>query len=242
MTHHESGAVLSVEGVSKTFTLHLQGAQRLPVLRDVAFEVPRGGCVVLGGESGAGKSTIMKMVFGSYASDGGRILLRHGDGALDLVRAAPREVLAARRDTMGYVSQFLRAVPRVAALDVVAEPLVERGVAREAARERAGELLARLSIPERLWQLPPATFSGGEQQRVNIARGFATERPLMLLDEPTASLDARNRGVVIDMIRERLAAGTGILAIFHDADVREAVGDHVVDVQAFTPAREPVAA
>ncbi|MGO1768850.1 MAG: phosphonate C-P lyase system protein PhnL [Microbacterium sp.] len=242
MTQHESDAVLSLDGVSKTFTLHLQGAQRLPVLRDVSFEVPRGSCVVLGGESGAGKSTIMKMVFGSYASDGGRILLRHSGDVLDLVRAAPREVLAARRDTMGYVSQFLRAVPRVAALDVVAEPLVERGADREAARERAGELLARLSIPERLWQLPPATFSGGEQQRVNIARGFATERPLMLLDEPTASLDARNRGVVIEMIRERLAEGTGILAIFHDADVREAVGDHVVDVQAFTPTREPVAA
>uniref|UniRef100_UPI0028124BA1 ATP-binding cassette domain-containing protein n=1 Tax=Microbacterium sp. TaxID=51671 RepID=UPI0028124BA1 len=125
--------------------------------------------------------------------------------------------------------------PRVPALDVVAEPLVERGAGREAARERAGELLARLSIPERLWTLPPATFSGGEQQRVNIARGFIAERPLLLLDEPTASLDARNREVVIGLIRERLARGVGMLAIFHDADVRDAVGDAVVDVRAFTP-------
>src|SRR5690606_37288638 len=178
----------------------------------------------------------------SYAVDSGRMLLAHDGGVLDLAIASPREVLAARRESMGYVSQFLSAVPRVAAIDVVAEPLIECGTSREEARERAGELLARLSIPERLWNLPPATFSGGEQQRVNIARGFATERPLMLLDEPTASLDARNRGVVIDMIRERLAAGTGILAIFHDADVREAVADHIVDVSAFAPEREAVLA
>ncbi|OCG72898.1 phosphonate C-P lyase system protein PhnL [Microbacterium sediminis] len=234
--------VLSVENVDKTFTLHLQGGLVLPVLRGVTFAVPPGECVVLGGESGAGKSTIMKMVYGSYAADRGRIALAHRGGELDLVTAAPREVIAARRDSMGYVSQFLRAVPRVSAQDVVAEPLVERGVEREVARDRAAELLARLSIPERLWALPPATFSGGEQQRVNIARGFAAERPLLLLDEPTASLDARNRAVVIEMIRERLAAGTGMLAIFHDHDVRDAVADRVVDVAAFTPAREAVAA
>jgi alpha-D-ribose 1-methylphosphonate 5-triphosphate synthase subunit PhnL len=136
----------------------------------------------------------------------------------------------------------LRAVPRVPALDVVAEPLVERGVDRVLARERAGELLARLSIPERLWKLPPATFSGGEQQRVNIARGFIIERPLLLLDEPTASLDARNRGVVIDLIRESMGHGTGMLAIFHDADVREAVADLTVDVQSFTAVCDEVLA
>ncbi|GAA3649007.1 phosphonate C-P lyase system protein PhnL [Microbacterium marinilacus] len=239
------GCVLSVQDVDKTFTLHLQGAQRLPVLRGLSFDVPRGACVVLGGESGAGKSTVLKMVFGSYGADAGRILLADGDprdgGVLDLASAAPRRVLAARRETMGYVSQFLRAVPRVPALDVVAEPLVERGVARETARERAAELLERLSIPDRLWALPPATFSGGEQQRVNIARGFVAERPLLLLDEPTASLDARNRGVVIELVRERLARGTGMLAIFHDQDVRDAVGDAIVDVRAFTPEREAAA-
>ena len=234
--------VLSVQDVDKTFTLHLQDSQRLPVLRGMTFDVPRGACVVLGGESGAGKSTVMKMVFGSYGADSGRILLSHQDSVMDLVTAQPRQVLAARRETVGYVSQFLRAVPRVPALDVVAEPLVERGVDRGAARERAGELLARLSIPERLWKLPPATFSGGEQQRVNIARGFVIKRPLLLLDEPTASLDARNRGVVIELIRESLGRGAGMLAIFHDADVREAVADATVDVQSFTAARHEVAA
>lgn len=234
--------VLRLDAVDKTFSLHLQGGQRLPVLQGVEFDVPRGRCVVLGGQSGAGKSSILKMVFGNYGVDTGRILLRHHDGVLDLATAPPRAVLSARRDTMGYVSQFLRAVPRVAAVDVVAEPLVERGVGRDAARERAVELLERLSIPERLFALPPATFSGGEQQRVNIARGFIIDRPLLLLDEPTASLDRRNREVVIELIRERLARGAGMLAIFHDADVREEVADEIVDVRSFSPVREEVLA
>jgi alpha-D-ribose 1-methylphosphonate 5-triphosphate synthase subunit PhnL len=226
-------AVLSVQHVSKTFTLHLQDSQRLPVVRGLTFDVRRGACVVLGGESGSGKSSVMKMVHGSYGVDAGRILLAHDGGVLDLATAQPRQVLAARRATMGYVSQFLRAVPRVPAIDVVAEPLMQRGADREAARERAGELLARLSIPERLWALPPATFSGGERQRVNIARGFVVERSLLLLDEPTASLDARNREVVIELVRESVARGVGVLAIFHDADVRDAVADATLDVQAF---------
>jgi alpha-D-ribose 1-methylphosphonate 5-triphosphate synthase subunit PhnL len=225
--------LLTVEHVSKTFTIHLRGGQRLPVLSALSFTVLPGECVVLGGASGAGKSSVLKMVYGSYGVDEGRILLRRGAGEIDLATASPRAVLAARRDTMGYVSQFLRAVPRVPALDVVAEPLRERGTETGAARERAGELLARLGIPERLWSLPPATFSGGEQQRVNIARGFIAERPLLLLDEPTASLDARNREVVVELIREKLAAGTGILAIFHDVDVRDALADRVIDVETF---------
>ncbi|MGO1802255.1 MAG: phosphonate C-P lyase system protein PhnL [Microbacteriaceae bacterium] len=229
-------AVLRVQDVSKSFTLHLQRAQTLPVVNGVTFDVPRGACVVLGGESGSGKSSVMKMVYGSYGVDSGRILLAQDTGVLDLATALPRQVLAARRSTMGYVSQFLRAVPRVPAIDVVAEPLVDSGIDRDTGRERAAELLARLSIPERLWQLPPATFSGGERQRVNIARGFILERSLLLLDEPTASLDARNREVVIGLVRESLARGVGILGIFHDADVREAVANATIDVQAFTSA------
>jgi len=231
MTEREP--ILTVEDVDKTFTLHLQGGKAIPVLRGLRLEVRGGECVVLGGPSGAGKSSVLKMVHGSYVADRGRILVRRRGGALDLVTAAPREVLAARRDTIGYVSQFLRVVPRVPALDVVAEPLRSRGASAGEARTRAAALLDRLGIPERLWSLPPATFSGGEQQRVNIARGFIQERALLLLDEPTASLDARNRAVVIELIRERLAAGVGILAIFHDADVRDAVADRVVDVEDF---------
>ncbi len=234
--------VLRVEGVSKSFVLHLQGGKVLPVIAGLGFDVFPGECVVLGGPSGAGKSSVLKMAYGSDRVDTGRILLDRGGRTIDLVTAEPREVLAARRDTIGYVSQFLRVVPRVPALDVVAEPLRAHGVATEEARERAGELLARLSIPERLWSLPPATFSGGEQQRVNIARGFVHRRPFLLLDEPTASLDARNRGVVVDLIREHLAAGTGMLAIFHDADVRDAVASRIVDIERFAASSVTAAA
>jgi alpha-D-ribose 1-methylphosphonate 5-triphosphate synthase subunit PhnL len=228
--------VLAVSGVDKTFTMHLQGGQRLPVLHELAFEVHAGECVALGGASGAGKSSVLKMVFGNYAVDRGSIVVHGPSGAIDVAAASPREVLAARRAAMGYVSQFLHCVPRVAAQQIVAEPLIERGVAAAEARERAAALLTRLAIPERLWSLPPATFSGGEQQRVNIARGFITELPLLLLDEPTASLDARNRDVVTGLIREKLARGTAILGIFHDAAVRGVVADRVVDVELFAAA------
>ncbi|WP_433273792.1 phosphonate C-P lyase system protein PhnL [Pseudonocardia xinjiangensis] len=227
--------ILAVSAIDKTFTMHLQGGQRLAVLERLEFEVFPGECVVLGGPSGAGKSTILKLVYGNYAADRGRIVLGAGTGAVDIAAADPRSVLAARRHTMGYVSQFLRCVPRVPALQVVAEPLVERGVAPDEARERAADMLTRLSIPPRLWSLPPATFSGGEQQRVNIARGFLPELPLLLLDEPTASLDARNRDAVIELIREKRSRGVGMLGIFHDVQVRTAVADRVLDVEAFAP-------
>jgi alpha-D-ribose 1-methylphosphonate 5-triphosphate synthase subunit PhnL len=229
-------AMLELTGAAKTFTMHLQGGVRLPVVAGVELAVRRGECVVLAGPSGAGKSSILKMIFGSYRCDRGHILVRHGDAAIDVATAEPRQVIALRRHTIGYVSQFLRAVPRVPAIDVVAEPLVTHGVAREEARRRAASLLRRLNIPERLWPLPPATFSGGEQQRVNIARGFLPELPILLLDEPTASLDAANRAVVIDLIAEKKRQGTAIVAIVHDDDVRDAIADTVVDVTQFDPA------
>lgn len=228
---------LVVSNVAKTFTMHLQGGITLPVVRRVSFHVEAGECAVLGGPSGAGKSSILKMLYGNYASDEGSIVVRHGATSVDVATASPRTVLAVRRETIGYVSQFLRVVPRVSALDVVAEPLVQRGTDAHDAQETARALLARLNLPERLWSLPPATFSGGEQQRVNIARGFITDHPVLLLDEPTASLDARNRAVVIELIAEKKRAGTALLGIFHDADVREAVADRIIDVTAFSPER-----
>ncbi|HSG54856.1 MAG TPA: ATP-binding cassette domain-containing protein, partial [Paracoccaceae bacterium] len=156
-------------------------------------------------------------------------------GDLDVARAAPREVLALRRATLGYVSQFLRVVPRVPTLEVVAEPLLALGVPQDAALDRARDLLGRLNIPERLWALSPTTFSGGEQQRVNIARGFAHGYPALLLDEPTASLDAANREVVLTLIEQAKGHGAAILGIFHDEAARDRVCDRVVDVTRFTP-------
>jgi alpha-D-ribose 1-methylphosphonate 5-triphosphate synthase subunit PhnL len=128
---------------------------------------------------------------------------------------------------------WTRAVPRVAAIDVVAEQLANGSSAREAARARAADLLHRLNIPERLWPIPPATFSGGEQQRVNIARGFLPDMPILLLDEPTASLDPENRAMVVDLIAEKKRRGTAIVAVVHDTDVRDAIADAVLDVTQF---------
>jgi alpha-D-ribose 1-methylphosphonate 5-triphosphate synthase subunit PhnL len=224
-----------VSEVSKSFTMHLRGGIRLPVVENVSFSIRSGECAVLGGPSGAGKSSILKMLYGNYAVDEGQIIVNHRGELVDLATARPRAVLAIRRDTIGYVSQFLRTVPRVSALDVVAEPLVSLGTDRETAQDRAKDLLARLNLPEKLWGLPPATFSGGEQQRVNIARGFITPHPVLLLDEPTASLDAKNREVVVEMIAGKKREGVALLGIFHDADVREAVADTVIDVTRFAP-------
>ncbi|MCM2473620.1 phosphonate C-P lyase system protein PhnL [Rhizobium sp. CG5] len=226
---------LVVSEVFKSFTMHLRDGLKLPVVANVSFSVAGGQCVVLGGPSGIGKSSILKMLYGNYAVDSGQILVDHKGRIIDIASADPRSVLEVRRDTIGYVSQFLRTVPRVAAIDVVAEPLVARGTPADTARAAAADLLALLNLPKELWQLPPATFSGGEQQRVNIARGFITDHRILLLDEPTASLDAVNRAVVVDLIRAKKKAGVALLGIFHDAEVREAVADDILDVSRFSP-------
>ena len=220
-----SDVMLKAEAVGKTFVLHLQGGITLPVLDGVALSVRAGECVALTGPSGAGKSTFMRSLHGNYRIDRGRILVRHHGGMVDIAAADPRTVLAVRRDTLGYVSQFLRVVPRVPALEVVAEAAMLRGAGPDAARAQADAMLTRLNIPVRLHGLPPATFSGGEQQRVNLARGFVAGHPVLLLDEPTASLDSENAEVVIGMIQEAKARGAAIVGIFHDMAVRDAVAD-----------------
>ena len=223
--------MIHIENLSKQFTLHNQGGSVIPVMAGGALRVARGECVGLTGRSGSGKSTMMRMIYGNYLADGGSIRI----GSLDVAKAAPREIIALRRETLGYVSQFLRVVPRVPTLDVVAEPLLALGFDAERARDRARDLLTRLNIPQRLWSLSPTTFSGGEQQRVNIARGFAHGYPVLLLDEPTASLDGANREVVLTLIEEAKANGAAILGIFHDEAARDRVCDRVVDVTGFTP-------
>lgn len=223
--------MIEIRDLCKSFTLHNQGAAVIPVMAGAALSVAPGECVGLIGASGAGKSTLMRMVWGNYLAASGTIRVGH----LDVAKAEPRQIIALRRHTLGYVSQFLRVVPRVPTLDVVAEPLLNLGMPADQARARAMGLLARLNIPERLWSLSPTTFSGGEQQRVNIARGFAHAYPALLLDEPTASLDVTNRQVVLTLIEEAKARGAAILGIFHDEAARDRVCDRLVDVRAFTP-------
>lgn len=238
MTQPVPEPILSLQGVAKRFTLHHQHGTVLPVFDDVNLAVHTGECVVLDGPSGMGKSTLLKLIYANYRASAGRIVVQPpGQPALDVTQASPRELVALRRHTIGYVSQFLRVIPRVSALDVVAEPLAEDAAgderALQAARETAKTWLARLRIPERLWPLPPATFSGGEQQRVNIARNLIKPKPLVLLDEPTASLDAANTQTVIDLIREARERGAALVGIFHDAHVGEAVATRRVPVSDF---------
>ncbi len=223
--------MIQISNLSKTFTLHNQNSAVIPVMVGANLAVKRGECVGLIGASGAGKSTLMRMVWGNYLAASGSIMV----GGLDVARAEAREIIQMRRAVMGYVSQFLRVVPRVATLDVVAEPLRALGMPVDAAHARGRELLTRLNLPERLWSLSPTTFSGGEQQRVNIARGFAHPFAALLLDEPTASLDAANREVVLTLIEEAKARGAAILGIFHDEGARERVCDRLVDVRDFAP-------
>jgi alpha-D-ribose 1-methylphosphonate 5-triphosphate synthase subunit PhnL len=231
-----TATMLELNDAAKTFTMHLQGGVVLPVIAGLSFAVRAGECVVLAGPSGVGKSSILKMIFGNYRCDTGRIAVQHRGGAVDIAIAEPREVLDIRRHTIGYVSQFLRVVPRVPTVDVVAEPLVVEGVGRDEARERARKMLSLLNIGDRLWSLPPSTFSGGEQQRVNIARGFICDQPILLLDEPTASLDAANRAVVVGLVAEKKRKGVAMVAIVHDDDVRELIADRIVDVTSFAAA------
>ena len=224
---------IQVKSVNKEFVLHNQGGVRLSVLRDAQLSVAPGECVALTGPSGAGKSTLMRMVYGNYLCQDGTI---HINGHY-LDSRDPHAIIEIRRASMGYVSQFLKVLPRVPTLDVVIEPALNAGVARDVAEQKAKALLTRLNIPETLWNLSPLTFSGGEQQRVNIARGFVYSYPVLLLDEPTASLDPINRGVVLELIEEAKARGTAVLGIFHDAEARTQVCDREVEVNSAKIAR-----
>lgn len=230
--------VLSMQGVSKRFTLHHQNGVELPVLNNVDLQVHGGECVVLDGSSGMGKSTLLKLAYANYRTSSGRIQVRNNAGnLLEITEASARDLLQMRRETVGYVSQFLRVIPRVAAIDVVANALTDGDVASHemvlSARAQAATLLERLRIPERLWSLPPATFSGGEQQRINIARSLIKPRALLLMDEPTASLDVANTRTVVQLIQEAVGRGSAVVGIFHDPDVGADVATRRIDISRF---------
>jgi alpha-D-ribose 1-methylphosphonate 5-triphosphate synthase subunit PhnL len=222
--------VLHVEGYGKHFLLHEQH-KRIPSSHDVSFGVYAGQLTALIGPTGAGKSSVLKGIYRTYLPSAGRILYRDRLGhEIDLARASEHQMLELRRREIGFVTQFLHCLPRQATLDVVAQPLMALGVAREEARQRAAELLLAMNLPERLWSVSPATFSGGERQRVNLARGLITKPRLLLLDEPTASLDPQTTEKVIGLIEALKAEGTAMLAIFHHPDITRRLADHVVEL------------
>lgn len=225
-----SQTLIEVETLGKDFVLHNADGALIPVFRNLNLSVQAGECVVLAGVSGVGKSTLMRSIYGNYKPTDGRVRVRHEGEMVDITTAPPYQILDIRRRTLGYVSQFLRVIPRISTLDLVMQPLLENGVDRVEAHDRAAFMLDTLQLPRDHWDLPPATFSGGEQQRVNIARSFVLDYPVMLLDEPTASLDAANRERVVALIERALGNGAALIGIFHDEDVREAVATRYFEV------------
>lgn len=225
-----SEVMISANGISKKFVMHQQNGAEINVFNNLKFDAESGKCLILAGQSGSGKSTLLRMMYGNYLSNSGELKIKAGDYWVDMVTATPRQIVALRKNSIGYVSQFLKTIPRVTTLNVVMQPALERGISQEDAQKRAENLLSRLNIPESLWHLAPSTFSGGEQQRVNIARGFMVSWPILLLDEPTASLDEKNRDVVLELIQEAKDNGSAIIGIFHDAYVRQKVGNRQFNV------------
>ncbi|MFO1033349.1 MAG: phosphonate C-P lyase system protein PhnL [Hyphomicrobiales bacterium] len=215
--------ILEFSGIHKDFTLHQQGGVRIPVFNGLDARLKKGEAVAITGLSGRGKSSLLKLIYGTYRATSGSVRVRHSGAWHDIAHAQPHEILEIRRTTIGFVTQFLRVIPRVPAERIVAEPLLDRGATESEALERARDLLETLNIPERLWHLSPMTFSGGEQQRVNIARGFAAHFPVLLLDEPTASLDIENRKRVLALIAAACNMGSAVLAVFHDETERHKV-------------------
>ena len=220
--------VLSVDGLEKTFDMHVLGDTQVVGLDGVSFDVREGEFLAVVGESGSGKSSLLKCLYRTYDPTAGSVVYHGPDGDVDLASCGDRAVMDLRGDTIGYTSQFLDEIPRVPAVDVVARPLVEQGMPTEAARERARTLLGALHVPEELWEAYPATFSGGERQRVNLAQAIAPRPALLLLDEPTSALDPETRQAAIDLLAEYLGPETTVVGVFHDTDVVEAVADRVV--------------
>jgi alpha-D-ribose 1-methylphosphonate 5-triphosphate synthase subunit PhnL len=220
--------ILSIENLCKDFELHQQGGACISVLKNINLEAASGEGVAIVGPSGRGKSSLLKLIYGTYRASNGTIKIRHGDDWVNIAETAPRVVMAIRHHTLGYVTQFLRVIPRVPALEVVIQPMMARGSLRNEAESQARRLLNRLNIPEKLWSLSPTTFSGGEQQRVNIARGFAVHHPILLLDEPTASLDPENRSRVLELVNEARAKGSAVIGIFHDEKERHEACERAV--------------
>ena len=225
--------ILDIDDVSKQYDMHVLDGRTVHGLRNVSFSVEKGEFIAVVGESGSGKSSLLKCLNRTYEPSDGHIRFRTKSGGLDLATCSDREILSIRGSELGYASQFLNEIPRVPAVDVVARPIWEQGVDREQARGRARTLLDRLHLPEDLWDAYPATFSGGERQRVNFARAVAPRPRLLLLDEPTSALDPETRDSALELLNEYLNVTTTVIGVFHNHEVVERVADRVVDIEAF---------
>lgn len=224
--------ILEVKNLVKTFTMHILNGKKIDALHNVSFTVNEGEVVGLIGKSGSGKSTLMKCIYRTYLSNSGEILFHSKDyGVVDLVKAEDHEVLFLRKNDINYCSQFLHVIPRVSAVDIVAGALIPKGVSWENARVKAKEYLELLGLPRELWDAFPSTFSGGEQQRINVARAIIAEPRFLVIDEPTSSLDPKTKDIVIDMVLKLKEKGTSVLCISHDQHTLDRMCDRLISLK-----------
>ena len=223
---------LEVKNLNKTFTVHTRGGIEVKGFENINLSVKQGEFLSLYGPSGAGKSSILKTLFRTYTTTSGNIIFHKDNGStIDIANATESEILNLRKSEIGYVSQFLQILPRISAVDVVSEQLIFKGESEEVARQKAKEMLDYLSIREELFDLSPLTFSGGEQQRVNIAKGIIAPKSLLILDEPTASLDRTNTMKVVEKLKELKIQGVAMVGIFHDLEAMEIISDNIYKLE-----------
>lgn len=237
--NREGFPILRVEDLTKTFNISLANELNVTPFQDLTFDVPQGTFLGIAGPSGIGKSSILKCIYRTYLPTSGRVWYQSQlYGEIDLAAATERQMVHLRKSEIGYVTQFLKVIPRISAVDVVAERLLPFGKTLEEARSASRHLLARLLIPEKLWNGFPATFSGGEQQRINLAKAFIVRPRLLILDEPTASLDKDTKQSVLEILKEMKDQGTTMIGVFHDWEVMGQIADQIFDLRSMT-SREP---
>lgn len=223
--------VLEIHNLSKVFKLHILNGKVIEALRNIHLEIPEGDIIGLTGKSGSGKSSLMKCIYRTYLASSGEIIYQSKAGTMDLVKATDHEIIALRKNEITYCSQFLSVIPRVTAIDVVCENLFKNGMDKEKARDIGKNLLFTLGLPEDLWDAFPVTFSGGEQQRINVARSIINRPNLLLIDEPTASLDTKTKDIVIELILKLKREGTSVICISHDEYTLDKLVDRKVNLQ-----------
>ena len=221
--------VLEINKLTKGFSLH-HLEKDIPAFEDITFSVAAGEFVLLKGANGAGKSTLLRTLYRSYLPLAGEIRFHSSHGVIDLARAADVDIAHLRRSEIGFVTQFLTARPRVSAEAIVAEPLRLAGWRQEAALDEARKALETFGVKKDLWAAYPTTFSGGEQQKVNLARALILPQKLLMLDEPTASLDANARTALVARLRELKGQGTAMIGVFHHPDDVLHLIDRIVDL------------
>jgi alpha-D-ribose 1-methylphosphonate 5-triphosphate synthase subunit PhnL len=233
-------AILRVKGYTKQFVLHEQG-KVIPASQNLDFEVFSGRMTVLIGPTGVGKSSVLKGIYRTYLPTAGSLLYTtQNNTIIDLARADEHQILQLRCNEIAFVTQFLHYLPRQATEDVVAQPLMQRGHSLDEARTIARDMLHAMNLPARLWGISPATFSGGEKQRVNLARGLVARPRLLLLDEPTASLDTKTTDCVLGLIEMLKQEGVAMLAIFHQPELVKRVADSVVELKPLMMNQSPL--